>query len=88
VLAAESLSFGTARVLGNVWTLTELWKELGFSERRRVLRRTRCAIDVEALIRSMVLPSSTSRAADSSALLLETMTWVRDARFLVVARLQ
>jgi hypothetical protein len=32
------------------------------------------------------LPSSTSRAADSIAFLSETMTWVRFARFLVVAR--
>ncbi|MFN7645332.1 MAG: IS1634 family transposase [Burkholderiales bacterium] len=55
VLAAESLSFETARALGNVWTLTELWKELGFSQLRRVFRRTRRAIDVEALIRIMVL---------------------------------
>ena len=55
VLAAESLSFETARALGNVWTLTELWKELGFSELRRVFRRTRRAIDVEALIRIRVL---------------------------------
>jgi transposase len=55
VLAASSLSFETARALGNVWTLTELWKELGFSDLRRVFRRTRHTIDVEALIRIMVL---------------------------------
>jgi len=54
-LAAESLSFETARALGNVWALTELWKELGFSDLRRVFRRTRHTIDVEALIRIMVL---------------------------------
>ena len=54
-IAAESLSFETARALGNVWTLTELWKELGFSDLRRVFRRTRHTIDVEALIRIMVL---------------------------------
>ena len=53
--AAPSLSFETARALGNVWTLTELWKELGFSDLRRVFRRTRHTIDVEALIRVMVL---------------------------------
>ena len=41
--------------MGNVWTLTEMWKELGFSDLRRVFRRTRHAIDVEALIRIMVL---------------------------------
>ena len=41
--------------MGNVWALTELWKELGFSDLRRVFRRTRHTIDVEALIRIMVL---------------------------------
>ena len=47
--------FESARALGNVWTLTEIWKELGFSDLRRVFRRTRHTIDVEALIRIMVL---------------------------------
>ena len=54
-LAEPSLSFEAARALGNVWTLTELWKELGFSDLRRVFGRTRHTIDVEALIRIMVL---------------------------------
>ena len=54
-VGAPSLSFETARALGNVWTLTELWNELGFSDLRRVFRRTRHTIDVEALIRIMVL---------------------------------
>lgn len=54
-VTASSLSFESARALGNVWTLTELWKELGFSDLRRVFRRSRHAIDVEALIRIMVL---------------------------------
>jgi len=54
-LTASSLSFESTRALGNVWTLTELWKELGFSDLRRVFRRTRHTIDVEALIRIMVL---------------------------------
>ena len=53
--AAAGVSFESARALGNVWTLTEIWKELGFSDLRRVFRRTRHAIDVEALIRIMVL---------------------------------
>jgi hypothetical protein len=51
VLAASCLSFETARALGDVWTPTVWWKELGFSQRRRVFRRTRRTIDVEALIR-------------------------------------
>ena len=54
-LVEPSLSFEFARALGNVWTLTELWKELGFSDLRRVFARTRHTIDVEALIRIMVL---------------------------------
>ncbi len=41
--------------MGNVWALTELWKELGFSDLRRVFRRTRHSTDVEALIRIMVV---------------------------------
>ena len=53
--ATAGVSFESARALGNVWTLTELWKELGFSDLRRVFRRTRHTIDVEALIRIMVL---------------------------------
>ena len=54
-ISASCLSFESARALGNVWTLTEIWKELGFSDLRRVFRRTRHTIDVEALIRIMVL---------------------------------
>ena len=52
---AGSVIFESARALGNVWALTELWKELGFSDLRRVFRRTRHTTDVEALIRIMVL---------------------------------
>ncbi len=40
-----------AHTLGDVWALTELWKELGFSDLRRVFKRTRHAINVEALNR-------------------------------------
>lgn len=52
---APSLSFESARDFGDVWALTELWNSLGFDALRRVFRRTRHAIDVEALIRVMVL---------------------------------
>jgi len=52
--AAPTVSFESARALGDVWTLTELWKSLGFSELRRVFRRTRHTIDVETLVRIMV----------------------------------
>jgi hypothetical protein len=50
-----SVVFESARALGNVWALTELWNELGFSDLRRVFRRTRHTTDVEALVRIMVL---------------------------------
>lgn len=53
--ATAGVLFESARALGNVWMLTEIWKELGFSDLRRVFRRTRHTIDVEALIRIMVL---------------------------------
>ena len=46
--AAPSVAFESARALGDVWALTELWKELGFGALRRVFRRTRHTIDVEA----------------------------------------
>lgn len=49
-----TVSFESARAFGDVWTLTELWKSLGFGELKRVFRRTRHTIDVEALIRVMV----------------------------------
>ena len=52
---APTVTFESARALGNVWALTELWKSLGFSGLRRVFRRTRRTTDVEALIRLMVL---------------------------------
>ena len=53
--STPSISFESARALGDVWMLTELWKELGFGELRRVFRKTRHTTDVEALIRVMVL---------------------------------
>jgi transposase len=51
---APTVSFEAARDFGDVWTLTELWNSLGFDRLRQVFRRTRHAIDVEALIRVMV----------------------------------
>jgi len=51
---SPKVSFESARALGDVWTLTELWKSLGFTELKRVFNRTRHTIDVEALIRVMV----------------------------------
>lgn len=52
---APTVSFEPARDFGDVWALTELWNSLGFDRLRRIFRRTRHTIDVEALIRVMVL---------------------------------
>ena len=46
--------FDSARAIGEVWTLTELWQELGFDSLRKVFRRGRHHIDIEALLRIMV----------------------------------
>ena len=54
-LSASNLRFESARALGHVWVLTELWKELGFDRLHDVFRRTRHTTDPEALIRLMVL---------------------------------
>jgi transposase len=51
--ALPAVDFESARALGNVWALNELWESLGFGELRRVFRKTRHSIDVEALIRVM-----------------------------------
>lgn len=53
-LDADDFEFESARALGDVWALTQLWKELGFWDLRRIFRRTRHQIDVEALVRIMV----------------------------------
>ncbi len=49
-----AIEFESARALGNVWALNELWESLGFGELRRVFKKTRHSIDIEALIRVMV----------------------------------
>lgn len=51
---APKVTFESARAFGDVWALTELWKELGFDEIRRVFGRTRHTTDIEALLRVMV----------------------------------
>jgi transposase len=50
-----ALTFESARDYGDVWALTELWNSLGFDRLRQVFRRRRHTIDIEALIRVMVL---------------------------------
>ena len=51
---SPDVEFDSARALGNVWALNELWESLGFGELRRVFKKTRHSIDIEALIRVMV----------------------------------
>ncbi len=51
---APKVSFESARDFGDVWALSELWGSLGFDRLRRIFRRTRHTIDVEALVRVMV----------------------------------
>jgi len=50
-----AVAFEPARALGDVWALTSLWNELGFNDLRRIFGRTRHEIDIEALLRIMVL---------------------------------
>ena len=52
---APVVAFEPARDFGDVWALTELWNSLGFDRLRKVFLRTRHAIDVEALVRVMVI---------------------------------
>ena len=54
-ISAEALRFESASALGHVWALSELWKELGFSDLGRIFRRHRYTTDVQALIRVMVI---------------------------------
>lgn len=49
-----SVRFDAARDFGDAWAFTELWNSLGFDQLRLIFRRTRHAIDVEALMRVMV----------------------------------
>ncbi len=53
-VAQPAVEFESARDYGDVWALTELWNSLGFNGLRTLFRRTRHAIDVEALLRVMV----------------------------------
>jgi len=52
--AAPAIEFESARALGDVWALQELWQTLGFGELRRIFKKTRHTTDVEALLRVMV----------------------------------
>lgn len=51
---SPAVTFESARALGDVWALQELWNSLGFSALSRTFGKTRHVIHVEALIRAMV----------------------------------
>lgn len=51
---SPTVSFNSARAIGDVWMLTELWQELNFDSLHKVFRKSRYRIDVEALLRIMV----------------------------------
>ena len=52
--AEPQIVFEPARNLGDVWSLTSLWKELGFDRLARVFRSGKRQLDVEGLLRIMV----------------------------------
>jgi len=53
-VVSEAVAFSSSRAFGDVWTLNCLWKELGLNQLGKVLR-TRHRIDIEALIKIMVM---------------------------------
>jgi transposase len=52
--SSPQVKFESALALGNVWALTELWNELGFSALAAVFRRARFTNPVEHALRVMV----------------------------------
>ena len=71
-----SVTFESARALGDLWVLQELWNSLGFSELARIFGKTRHQIDVEALIRVMVF----NRLCDPESK-LGTLRWLQTVAF-------
>jgi transposase len=53
-IADTEVVFEPARHLGDVWTLTSIWNELGFDRLTRVFRSGKRQLDVEGLLRIMV----------------------------------
>jgi hypothetical protein len=50
-----TVKFDPTRSYGDVWALTELWRSLGFDALATIFRRTKHEINIEALIRLMVI---------------------------------
>lgn len=56
IASGQELSFESSRSYGDVWALTQIWHQLGLDQlRARFQERTRHSIDLEALLRVMVL---------------------------------
>jgi len=53
-VADTEIVFEPARHLGDVWSLTSLWNELGFDRLKRLFRSGKRQLDVEGLLRIMV----------------------------------
>lgn len=69
----STASFESSRAFGDVWALTQIWKQLGLDRMRHVLRqRTRHRIDLEALLRVMVI----NRLCDADSK-LGVLRWVK-----------
>src|SRR5690606_2731153 len=65
--------FESSRALGDVWVLTQIWKQLGLDRWRQALRqKTRHRIDLEALLRLMVI----NRLCDADSK-LGALRWVK-----------
>lgn len=73
---SPGVTFESARALGDLWALQELWNTLGFSELARTFGRTRHQIDVEALLRVMVF----NRLCDPESK-LGTLRWLQTVAF-------
>lgn len=74
--APPSITFESARALGDLWALQELWQTLGFSALARTFARTRHQIDVEALLRVMVF----NRLCDPESK-LGVLCWLQSVAF-------
>ncbi len=62
--AVPAVEFESARALGNVWALNELWESLGFGELRRVFRKgARCERCSRHGLQSPVTGIQTGRVA-------------------------
>ena len=71
-----TITFESARSLGDVWALQELSNALGFSELARTFRNTRHSIDVEAMIRAIVF----NRLCDPESK-LRVLRWLETVAF-------